>query len=573
MENSQENLQEIKVQPKKKHWFKRKKKLVIWLSIALVVVLLVVGGIMSGGKKAEYTTYITQKNDLKQSVDATGKIESAEMIDLNFKTTGRIQKIYINAGDVVRAGQRLASLESGALSSQVADAQAQLHSKQADHEKLLAGASLQDVNVLENKLEQERNDLYSAENNLENLKISKITELNNLKSTTLTTLKNELSTAQATLEEIDNTLNDDDAENTLAVQDVSSLISALNNQASAENDFDLSESAINLLDFYSADSEILNAVDELRNTLDLITITLNDTLDVLSYTIISSTLSETELDALKTNIKSKQSSVNTSKNSLVTAKANWTNKIVYYQDQITQYEAAIITAQNNFKISQAELDLKKSPPRQFEIDASLAKVESARAGLSRAIANLNDSIITAPINGTITKKNLETGEYSGLSEPVLEMVGESNLQIEVDIPESDITKISLGQDAEITLDAYTSDDIFIGKVIFIDPAETIISDVVYYKVKVQLDDVLEKEIKTGMTANLTICTNLKENVISVPARAIKTNNGNKYVEVLVGDKKKSVEKKNITTGMRGDEGIEIVSGLNEGEEVITFVKE
>jgi len=56
----------------------------------------------------------------------------------------------------------------------------------------------------------------------------------------------------------------------------------------------------------------------------------------------------------------------------------------------------------------------------------------------------------------------------------------------------------------------------------------------------------------------------------VPSRAVKSSNGEKYVQVL--ENENSVEK-TVTTGMRGDEGIEIVSGLEEGEQVITFVKE
>ena len=225
-------------------------------------------------------------------------------------------------------------------------------------------------------------------------------------------------------------------------------------------------------------------------------------------------------------------------------------------------------------VAASQLELEKLPPRQFEIDLAKAKITSAQASLNLDYANLGDNIITAPIDGIITKKNFNAGEQSSMSTPILEMIGESNFQIEVDIPESDIPKVKVGQDVTITLDAFTDDIEFAGKVTFVDPAETIISDVVYYKVKIQLDEE-NISFKSGMTANVVICTDKKENVLFVPARAVKSSNGDKYVEVVTSrrGKKVNVEKKNVTTGMRGDEGIEIISGLNDGDEVVTFVKE
>ena len=148
------------------------------------------------------------------------------------------------------------------------------------------------------------------------------------------------------------------------------------------------------------------------------------------------------------------------------------------------------------------------------------------------------------------------------------MIGKSELEIEVDIPESDIAKIKVGQNTEITLDSFGDDKVFRGTVTFIDPAETIIQDVVYYQVKVQFSDGKDN-VKPGMTANVIIKTKEKSDVLKVPIRAVKQKNGNKIVQILV-DKK--VQEKQVTTGLRGDEFIEIVSGLEPGREVITFIK-
>ena len=103
-----------------------------------------------------------------------------------------------------------------------------------------------------------------------------------------------------------------------------------------------------------------------------------------------------------------------------------------------------------------------------------------------------------------------------------------------------------------------------------DPAETIIQDVVYYQVKVHFKDDVQG-IKHGMTANTVIETDKKENVLRVPLRAVKQKNGDKIVTVLRADK--TQEEKNITVGLRGDDYIEILNGLEKGDTVITFVND
>lgn len=573
--NHAENAPEqLEIRPKKKGWFKRKKKLIIFIIIGVVIIGGIAAVIQSGKKAPEYTTIVVERGTLKQSVDATGKIESAETIDLNFKTTGRLKNVYIKAGDNVTAGQKLAELEAGALSSKVSDAQAKVNQAQADYDETLAGASAEDVIVSENTVEQKNQTLLAEKNSLNNLKLKRDTELQNLKETAITTLNNEVLTAEGAMEEIDNVLNDPDAQATLSVTNTSALIMAETNQIATDDAVINSKSNINLISIYSPDNDILNALDDLKNTLNLVATNLSNTLDVLSATITNTDLTETKLDALKTSIKTKQTSINTSKTSVQTAKANWTNKIRTYEDLITAAEDDVKAAQAALDTSVAQLNLKKSPPRQFEINASKAKVDQARAALSLALANLNDAIIIAPVDGTVTKKNYNVGEQSSLATPVLEMISESNFQIEVDIPESDIAKLQVGQETEITLDAYTDDQIFQGIITFIDPAETIISEVVYYKVKV---DFIENNIviKSGMTANVIIYTDQKDNILFVPARAVRSQNGNKYVEIITSRQGKKViaEERTVTTGMRGDDGIEIVSGLRQGDEIVTFVKE
>ena len=92
---------------------------------------------------------------------------------------------------------------------------------------------------------------------------------------------------------------------------------------------------------------------------------------------------------------------------------------------------------------------------------------------------------------------------------------------------------------------------------------------VYYKVRVGLDDT-EKPIKPGMTANVTITTASVEDALIVPTRAVRTNTDGKYVRVLVNGQE---TEKSVQVGVKGDDGkTQILSGLNEGEEIIVNIK-
>ena len=523
----------------------------------------------TGQKGPEYTTETVTRGKLVQTVEATGKVESVDRIGLNFRISGRISQISVKAGQEVAAGEVLARLDVVALQSRVVDARAMVDKARAKYDELIAGATNEDIQVVKDTVEQKKGDKKTVENTLNNLRAKKETELQNLKETSITVINNEIVVAKAAMDEIKRTLNNSDAEGTLGLENTASVINLQNSRNKANNSISELSDETNGLTVASSDGSILSALDNAKSMLDLVKTALDDMLTVLDYTITSTDLSESELDTLEDNIQSDQTSISASRTSIQTAKTNWTNKISYYEDQEAAAQDAISQAEAAVKVAESQLAAKISPPQLFQINAQKAEIAQAEAALSLALANLDDTVIRAPIPGTITKKNLEAGEQASLSEPVLEMIGRSNLEIEVDIPESDISKIKTAQTAEIDLDAFASDLKFSGIVSFIDPAETLIQDVVYYKVKVQLAEDYA-EIKPGMTANVVIFTAQKDDVLSIPFRAVKSRNGDKYVEILVNNQPRE---RIVQLGLRGDDGVEIIAGLEEGDEVITFVKE
>jgi len=544
------------------------KKKIIIASIIVILVIAIIVVVISGKSKPEYVTAPAEIGNVVQSVDATGVVSSAEDIELNFKITGLISSIHVKKADKVSAGQILAALDAGALNSRVADARGELLEAGANLKKVLAGSTPEDVKISEITVEQKKQNLNSAQNNLDNLKLQRDTELQNLKNTAIVTFNNELIDAESAMETVDQTLDSADAQETLGILKSGAVDKAEESQVVAETAVAQTKLAVASIIRSSTDAQVLTAINQVMAALDDVRACLSDVFDVLQNTIISSSLSQTELDALISGIQTEQTTISTSKINIQTAESNWTNKIVYYADQITKAEDEAAVAEDSFELAQAQLALKEAQPQDYDITAANARVTKAEASLALAQANLNDTIIRAPVAGTIMEINSKIGESTSLATPVIKMIGESELEIEVDIPESDITKIEVGQSAEITLDSFSDDNLFSGTVTFIDPAETVIQDVVYYQVTVQFSDG-QDNIKPGMTANVTIKTKEKSNVLRVPLRSVKQNNGDKIVEMLEGEQ---IKEHPVTSGLRGDEYYEILDGLSAGEQVITFIK-
>jgi HlyD family secretion protein len=205
-------------------------------------------------------------------------------------------------------------------------------------------------------------------------------------------------------------------------------------------------------------------------------------------------------------------------------------------------------------------------------DSQIAQVSQAQAGVDEILDQLKDVNIISPIDGIVIKRNADPGEtvVLNLNSPIVTIAQKDDLIITSNVPESDITKLEMDQKAKVTFDALTPEDIFDATVSEIDPASTVIQDVVYYRIKLNLDN-LDPRFKAGMSTNIDILTAEKENVLSIPQRAIKTDGDKKYVDILQADN--TTKRAYVETGLEGDGGmIEITSGLKVGDKVVTFVE-
>jgi HlyD family secretion protein len=229
--------------------------------------------------------------------------------------------------------------------------------------------------------------------------------------------------------------------------------------------------------------------------------------------------------------------------------------------------STVISVEAVIKAREADLNLKRAAARPAEISAAEADILSARGKLESAQVAYDNTILRAPADGTITTIDVKLGELVTVQKPVITLEDVSNVYIEANINESDITRVALGQKVSVTFDAFGPEQIFTATVSSIDPSSTTVSGVVNYKIKATLDD--PTLVKPGMTANMTITTGEKTDVIFIPKAAVHSLDGLEFVYVVTDLKRKKYEKRGVTTGFVGNGNrVEVVSGLSVGESVV-----
>ncbi|WP_215239993.1 efflux RND transporter periplasmic adaptor subunit [Dyadobacter helix] len=297
---------------------------------------------------------------------------------------------------------------------------------------------------------------------------------------------------------------------------------------------------------------------------------------------------------------------------LIQAKANFERNRKLYQDKVIS-AADFEQFESTYGVAQQDLASTKA-----NVSAALFNIKSAEAGLKDAAENLRKTNIFAPVSGIISLLNVEAGErVVGTSQmagtEMMRIANLANMEVRVNVNENDIVRVSLGDTAEIDVDAYSaSGRKFKGIVKEIantaaglastTTASSATADAVTeFEVKVKIlnesfsDLMLNRSkksypFKPGMTASVDIITERKNQVLSVPIASVTTRNNKPEVpkdgenqnaqgpekpkkeevikEVVFVDVKGKAEMKEVKTGISDFENIQILSGLKEGETII-----
>ena len=282
---------------------------------------------------------------------------------------------------------------------------------------------------------------------------------------------------------------------------------------------------------------------------------------------------------------------------------------------VSQAQATFDEAEKSYKrskklssqevISQAEFDASERgyTVAMHQLEAAESQLESAKASLKEATQSLKRTTIIAPQAGSISVLNVELGErVVGTAQmagtELLRVANLKNMEVLVEVNENDIVRVNLGDAAEVEVDAYLNKS-FKGVVTEIANSANLAGvsadQVTTFEVKIGIlpESYADMDLKgmdspfrPGMTATVDILTEVAENILAVPIAAVSTRTdttsssryGSKAVksadaeeidyEVVFVKNGTKAKLKVVTTGIQDDENIEILSGLEEGEEII-----
>lgn len=203
---------------------------------------------------------------------------------------------------------------------------------------------------------------------------------------------------------------------------------------------------------------------------------------------------------------------------------------------------------------------------ELQADEARAALDMAELELAMVELELAKATIIAPFDGIIADVYIDEGQQLSAmtySSPAIYLVDPSNVEMSGEIDEIDISRVKLGQEAIIVLDALPDKKVE-GKVTFISPTGEVWEDEVSYKISITLENP-DEELKDGMSASTEIITNRRDNVLLIPNRAIQGSLENSWVEVVTDDE---TEKRQVTLGLSDGIYTEVLSGLKEGEKVV-----
>ena len=303
-------------------------------------------------------------------------------------------------------------------------------------------------------------------------------------------------------------------------------------------------------------------------------------------------------DLIQAAVSQAQAGYKNTKAQMAQAEANLANTELTYNRNKTLFEKGVISKADwersiaDYKVAQATAK------------AAYYNVQSAAANVNQAQDNLDRTSIFAPMSGTISKLSVELGErVVGTAQmagtEIVRVADLNNMEVEVEVNENDIVKVAIGDSTIVEVDAYLKRE-FKGVVTEIaNSAESGLTanQVTNFKVKVRIlpesyEDLSKGKpesyspFRPGMTATVDIITNKKEDIIGVPISAIviKTDTtgtkepfketeddafGEERYECVFVKDGETAKLRVVKTGIQDDSTIEIKSGLEEGEKVIT----
>lgn len=560
------------------------------LTIVVVLAALIGGGVFVAktlGAAAtpaatKYRIASVETGTVKKTVTATGSLMAWTTIDIKSRAGGRILKLAVEEGRVVKKGDLIANIDPSDTRLTVNQAQADI-----DANKSRVAETRQTMALQKTQTEVA---IRTAEANLASAKASLLSAEARLASAR-STAGAQSSLTEASVESAKANLH---AEETKLNQ----LRVATQPQQEAQARANLDEAKANLI---NAEANLqrqmklvdrgfvaMSAVDQAKATYGVYKA------NVATAQQKVNTL-QPEQDA---DIKAQEARVEQLRAALKTAEANRVQDDLKKQD-VRSAEASVVQAQADVKQQEARLMEAKAGRMNLEIRNSqiaqaIASGERSKAALVNANIQLKDTEVRAPRDGIILQKYVEEGtiitsgqSFNSSGTSIVQLGDISRMYVDVSVDETDIANIEIGQKVDVTFDAFNSTPID-GTVIRVDPTAKVASNVTTLHVRVEVDNSSQiySLLKPGMNASCDFIIGKKTDVVMVPNEAIRTNtDGSRYVEIPEGGTPAPAEKDQeadpalfvgvklrkqpIDIGLEGNESTQIKSGVKEGDKLVT----
>ncbi|MHB8660549.1 MAG: efflux RND transporter periplasmic adaptor subunit [Minisyncoccota bacterium] len=452
---------------------------------------------------------------ITEEVDVSGVVKAAHSTDLAFQTSGRVASIQVQVGDHVEGGQTLVALDGSSQAAAVALAKANLEAQQAKLAALTSGTRPEQLAIDQTAVTQASNALASA-----------------------------LASAYT---------NADDAVH-----------------AKADQVFTNPRSTDTQLAILVPDAMLVNRVQTERVALEPMFL-------LWQTTLTSASDPESVVASSEANLKSATAFLDDLTTALAEAQPNGSVSaatVVGYQTNVNAGRlnvsgalSTLISADTAYKAAAGALTLAQAGATENDITAQKAAVDAAQASVDAAAAAAAQTIIAAPISGTITAQNANLGETVVPGVPLVSMIADGKYEADAQVSETDIAKVKADDAVEATFAAYPGVT-FAATVTTVDPAATVnAAGVASYGVTVTFSE-NDSRLLPGLSANLRIITATKDAALLVPTSAVITDGNQEFVYVQSA---KGVLRTPVTVGIESTSGMaEIVSGLFAGDSVLTF---
>lgn len=524
----------------------------------LAILLVVVGGTWywyshrTATGVTQYVIGTATKQTIISYVNGTGQVGVLKKIDLKPQGSGvltnngsgLLTSMVVAVSQKVKAGDLIATIDQTTASASYEQARASLVSAQANYDKLINGATQTDLDSAQQDVSTAELALQNAKNNLDAVIQQQNTAVANAWRTLLTS---GIGVTQALWSSASPNVVASDLP---TITGSYSLTSTGTLHIFQQGPY-FSASGIQDIPMQKIDTRIPATVGTTGLYLQFPNDQISSEWDI--------NIPNPQASSYVANLSSYQAALLTQKQSLSTA-----------QNQVVSAETSLKKAQNTL----TKLVL---PPDASSLASARAQLINAQSQLRTASSNYNATRIVAPFDGVIAATNAQKGDQVTAATIIATLITEQKV-VTVSLNEVDAAKVKVGDPTTLTFDA-VPDLSLTGKVSQIDVIGTVSQGVVNYNVQIVFDT-QDERVHPSMSASAAIITATASDVLAVPNSAVKTSNGQSYVQVV--DKaiistqngntvtlSATPATQDVQVGLVSDSATEIVSGLQEGTMVVS----